>query len=432
LQGNSGVAVANEPPAEAGDSGVLSLWVAFAAGLMALVSTTPLAKLRQGIGGMLISGATGGGRGAPAPKPAPKPASKAAPPEKDKEKKPKKPAAPAPASIGPSEARFITKVVPEPAPIFPSEARFITKVEPKPVYTEPSEARFITKVVPEPAPVFPSEARFITKVEPEPAPVFPSEARFIREVSAPPTLAPVPTPPKPQVTATPQPHTPHHQDQDVSPIPSRSETQSFGERVMARLPSALTNLIRDGDLARLLQGASGLPDITVALPMLRGFGFDEVSGPLLKEIDSDFTIRALGRAIGEPLLSPVALTAGYLITLYPEFRENVETTAPLAEFVADAVVDSVGFGVGEAAGDIAGSVALESGPGAIAAKLTVDVGVGFAYDLAVDDLGVRDWLTAELVSWGERQQPDEEPPLAPPQPPPTPPTASPTRTPAPP
>jgi len=51
LQGNSGVAVANEPPAEAGDSGVLSLWVAFAAGLMALVSTTPLAKLRQGIGG---------------------------------------------------------------------------------------------------------------------------------------------------------------------------------------------------------------------------------------------------------------------------------------------------------------------------------------------------------------------------------------------
>jgi hypothetical protein len=80
LQGNSGVAVASDPPAAAGaDPGVLSLWVAFAAGLMALVSTTPLAKLRQGIGGMLDAG--GGGNYTPI-----RWAPKSSPPEKEREK----------------------------------------------------------------------------------------------------------------------------------------------------------------------------------------------------------------------------------------------------------------------------------------------------------------------------------------------------------
>jgi len=204
MQGNSGVAVATEPPAEVADPGVLSLWVAFAAGLMALVSTTPLAKLRQGIGGMLISGATGGGRGAPALKPAPKPASKAAPPKKEKEKAPKKPAAPATASIGPSEARFITKVVPEPAPVFPSEARFITKVVPEPAPTFPSEARFVSNFVPPPPTPTPTpgypKPRFDEERDPQPqVPVCTPVPRY--SLVAGPTPTPTATPVSPVTIA---------------------------------------------------------------------------------------------------------------------------------------------------------------------------------------------------------------------------------------
>ena len=151
LQGNSGVVVAPEPPPNTPD---LTPWVALAAGLMALVSTTPLGALRNGIGGMLTAGTVGVSRkpSAPAPKPAPKPAPRSNPPEKEKDKEPKKPAAPAPASIGPSEARFITKVVPEPAPVFPSEARYVTSYVPTP--------RTQAMPTPTPAPVAtPSEQR---------------------------------------------------------------------------------------------------------------------------------------------------------------------------------------------------------------------------------------------------------------------------------
>jgi hypothetical protein len=107
LQGNSGVAVATEPPAASGvDAGVLSLWVAFTAGLMALVSTTPLAKFRQGIGGMIVSGggdAAGVSRvskPAPAAKVQAQPRAQPAEKEKEKDKASKK-----------SKARFDDEVV---------------------------------------------------------------------------------------------------------------------------------------------------------------------------------------------------------------------------------------------------------------------------------------------------------------------------------
>ena len=61
LQGNSGVVVAQEPPAAPDGSAADSMpWVALMAGVMALVSTTPLALQRKGIGGHANPPHTGG------------------------------------------------------------------------------------------------------------------------------------------------------------------------------------------------------------------------------------------------------------------------------------------------------------------------------------------------------------------------------------
>lgn len=63
LQGNSGVAIAEALPDGAPN---YAPWVAMAAGLMALVSTTPFGAMRQGIGGLLLhDGSTGGSTGNP-------------------------------------------------------------------------------------------------------------------------------------------------------------------------------------------------------------------------------------------------------------------------------------------------------------------------------------------------------------------------------
>ena len=228
-------------------------------------------------------------------------------------------------------------------------------------------------------------------------------------------------------TGTPQPHTSGPAPEGLQPTTPTDEP-SAGERLLEQLPSALVGLIEDGDLAKFLQQVQGLPAVTFAFPM------DDPLAPFLKTIDSDYAVRAVGRALGEPLLSPLALVGGWALTLYPEFSENVDNGAPAAEFLADGMVDSVGFGVGELAGWVVGlGTAPEIGPAAIGAKLGADVVVGAAYDAAADGLGVRQWLTARLQ--GERdpvvavstQSPGFEPQQAP-----TAPAQAPTSTPSPP
>jgi len=66
LQGNSGVVVGREAPSTPAGEMDLFPWVAFAAALMALVSTTPLVTWRKGIGGAADAGGGGGGSSKPA------------------------------------------------------------------------------------------------------------------------------------------------------------------------------------------------------------------------------------------------------------------------------------------------------------------------------------------------------------------------------
>jgi predicted double-glycine peptidase len=170
LQGNSGVAVATEPPAHIADPGVLSLWVAFAAGLMALVSTTPLAKLRQGIGGMLDAG--GGGNYKPV-----RSTPKSSPPakEKEKEKEPKK-----------SKSRFDDEIALPSTPPKATATRFdddisLPSTPVSKVVVTPTELR-AAQDPPPPTPA-PPQARFDEEEDPEPRSSSKvSKARFDGEV----------------------------------------------------------------------------------------------------------------------------------------------------------------------------------------------------------------------------------------------------------
>jgi hypothetical protein len=71
LQGHSGVFVASEVKSADGSTLPFAPWVAMAAGLMAIISQTPLALYRLGIGGKLASGVSSGGSTGSPPYPAP-------------------------------------------------------------------------------------------------------------------------------------------------------------------------------------------------------------------------------------------------------------------------------------------------------------------------------------------------------------------------
>ncbi|HLC02081.1 MAG TPA: hypothetical protein VJK02_03525, partial [Anaerolineales bacterium] len=170
LQGNSGVAVATEPPPDVPDADNFALWTAFVAGLMALVSTTPLGKFRQGIGGRVVS--TGGdaagvsrvSKPAPAPKAEPRPAPRSDPPEKEKDDKPKK-----------TKARFDNEIVSPPPTPKPTRPRFDQEPPPPPKPTPVARPRFDEE--PLPPPVYP-KVRFDEEKNPPKAPAVALMPRF--------------------------------------------------------------------------------------------------------------------------------------------------------------------------------------------------------------------------------------------------------------
>ena len=164
LQGNSGVAVLKDVPASAPD---YSPWVALMAGVMALVSMTPLGARRQGVGGRVDSG---GGGGKPAPKPAPKAAPKPAPkPAPKTAPKPAPKPAPAPA---PKPSMKEEKYGAEPA-IAPAP-----KPTPAPKPAPAPRARFDEEPAPAPAPKAPAVATPVPRARFDEEPPAPAPSLF--------------------------------------------------------------------------------------------------------------------------------------------------------------------------------------------------------------------------------------------------------------
>ncbi len=160
-------------------------------------------------------------------------------------------------------------------------------------------------------------------------------------------------------------------------------------------------LLTNRNLQRMLADARGLPDIVVALPILRGFGYEDLPMPLLRRIALNETAQDVGRVLGRTLgdsLFPPAYVVGYGLTTAPEQVENILTGAQRNEYIADLLVDSGGFVVSEAGGYVGmGFGGLVAGPGgAVGGKLAGDVAAGAGWDLVADRLGWRGELAAAI------------------------------------
>ena len=123
---------------------------------------------------------------------------------------------------------------------------------------------------------------------------------------------------------------------------------------------------------------------------------DDLAGPLLRQLDSSYTVRAVGRLIGDASVPPL-FVIGWGLSLAPEQIRDISSGAPWEERMADAAVDSGNFLFGEGVGIVVGAItAPQAGPGAVGLKLASDVGAGFAYDVAADQFDWREKLTTKV------------------------------------
>ena len=144
-----------------------------------------------------------------------------------------------------------------------------------------------------------------------------------------------------------------------------------------------------------MKNARNLPEIPVVLPVLRGFGLDDVSGPLVKRLETTSGVRVIGRLLGDATL-PWTLGIGWGITVAPSIIQDARSGAPWHRFVADFVIDSVGFWGSEAIGWIAAvPVAAETlnPPLAFGSKIFVDVTIGVGWDTFVEEKQLRPRLS---------------------------------------
>ncbi len=185
------------------------------------------------------------------------------------------------------------------------------------------------------------------------------------------------------------------------------EKKSIWQRIgnWMRSPSTWWGSTTEDEAVELMKRARGFPDISIPLPMLKGFGMDDVAGPLKYTIKTDTAIRTFGRVLDD--FSPGILTGiGWGITVTPNLVKNVREKSPWNQTATDLLIDTVGFGISELAGWGAGLIfgGITAALGApmaapyvaLAAKVVVDGGVSILWDSIVEKYGLRDWLSRQM------------------------------------
>ncbi|GEM_PF-5620134 len=185
---------------------------------------------------------------------------------------------------------------------------------------------------------------------------------------------------------------------DPQPMEQRkSWWQWAGEWISS--PSTWWGLSTEDEAVKLMQKTKGFPDIPIILPMLKGFGMDDVAGPLKYTLKTDTTIRLIGRILDD--FSPGVLTGiGWGLTVTPNLVKNIRNKNPWHQTTADLIVDTGGFIASEIAGWVAGALAgavTGGNPVAIlATKVVVDSVVSIGWDYLAERYRWSDWLSQHL------------------------------------
>ncbi|MEJ5224128.1 MAG: hypothetical protein WHV44_06695, partial [Anaerolineales bacterium] len=182
----------------------------------------------------------------------------------------------------------------------------------------------------------------------------------------------------------------------VTPSQPKSWWQRAGDWISS--PSTWWGLSTEDEAVKLMQKTRGFPDMPIILPMLKGFGMDDVAGPLKYTLKTDTTIRLIGRILDD--FSPGVLTGiGWGLTVTPNLVKNIRNKNPWHQTTADLIVDTGGFWVSEAAGWGVGALvgALTGNPVAIlVAKVAGDGFASIGWDYLAERYRWSDWLSQKL------------------------------------
>ncbi len=180
------------------------------------------------------------------------------------------------------------------------------------------------------------------------------------------------------------------------------DKQNLLERLADQVAGEIAEwILTDKNVAGFLRKVRNLPDIPVVLPMLRGFGMDDLAGPIFRRIDTSLWVRSFGRLIGDAAAPPL-YAIGWGLTIAPEQIQNIRTGAPWNEYVADLAIDSGIFGASELAGWAGLGIGTAIGPEfgmpwlGLPLKFGFDLFAGASLDYVSDEHEWRKWLMIEI------------------------------------
>jgi hypothetical protein len=191
--------------------------------------------------------------------------------------------------------------------------------------------------------------------------------------------------------------------QPVPPPPEPPKEEEDEKSLLERFADQLDlefiwGVLSDKFVAARARAMKSVIPVTLVLPMLKGFGMDDVAGPLVRTFDGSFWVRSFGRIIGDASAPPLFFI-GWGLSAAPELIRNVQSGAPWNEFAGDLAVDG-GIYVG---GEVVGWAALTAGTAfagpevGIPAKFIFDPIAGAVLDWASDTYDVRGWLATEIA-----------------------------------
>ncbi len=188
-------------------------------------------------------------------------------------------------------------------------------------------------------------------------------------------------------------------------------------------PSLIESWLTDERALQWMKQAEDLPPVKFALPIIKGFGLDDIPAPLIKTISSDATVRTAGRLLSSYEMSPLGIAVGTILTVGPNLYQNITNRAPFSRIAADVIIDGVGGIVTEVAAIGTGALFAMVAKPAYIVRFPAEVYYSAIWESATNRYGWREGLEQLLTPSSNPSLPAMpiEHPLAVPAPNPVPP-----------